>query len=64
MNHLKAPESAKISIEVGAKDTGVLADLSEALNRLSNQQSIAIQSGSLSAKQIAHAAIIEGELDE
>ncbi len=64
MNHLKAPESAKISIEMGAKDTGVLADLSEALNRLSNQQSIAIQSGSLSAKQIAHAAIIEGELDE
>lgn len=64
MNHLKAPESAKISIEMGTKDTGVLADLSEALNRLSNQQSIAIQSGSLSAKQIAHAAIIEGELDE
>ena len=64
MNHLKAPESAKISSEMGAKDTGVLADLSEALNRLSNQQSIAIQSGSLSAKQIAHAAIIEGELDE
>jgi SpoU rRNA methylase family enzyme len=49
---------------MGAKDTGVLADLSEALNRLSNQQSIAIQSGSLSAKQIAHADIIEGELDE
>ena len=64
MNHLKAPESAKISIEMGTKDTGVLVDLSEALNRLSNQQSIAIQSGSLSAKQIAHAAIIEGELDE
>lgn len=64
MNHLKAPESAKISIEMGTKDTGVLADLSEALSRLSNQQSIAIQSGSLSAKQIAHAAIIEGELDE
>lgn len=64
MNHLKAPESAKISIEMGAKDTGVLADLSEALNRLSNQQSIAIQAGSLSAKQIAHADIIEGELDE
>lgn len=64
MNHLKAPESAKISIEMGTKDTGVLADLSEALNRLSNQQSIAIQAGSLSAKQIAHADIIEGELDE
>ena len=63
MNHLKAPESAKISIEMGAKDSGVLADLTSALNMLSKKQSDAITLGSHSVKEIAHSRIIEGELD-
>ena len=63
MNHLKAPESAKISIEMGAKDTGVLSDLTQALNMLSKKQSEAITLGSHSVKEIAHSRIIEGELD-
>jgi len=64
MNHLKAPDNAKISIEMGTKDTGVLADLSAALNNLARQQSQAITSGFANAKEIAHSNIIEGELDE
>ena len=64
MNHLKAPDNAKISIEMGTKDTGVLADLSSALNNLARQQSQAITSGFANAKEIAHSTIIEGELDE
>ena len=64
MNHLKAPDSAKISIEMGTKDTGVLADLSSALNNLARQQSQAITSGFANAKEIAHSTIIDGELDE
>ena len=64
MNHLKAPESAKISIEMGAKDSGVLSDLTNALNVLSKKQSDAIAVGSHSVKEIAHSRIIEGELDE
>ena len=63
MNHLKAPESAKISIEMGAKDSGVLSDLTNALNVLSRKQSDAIAAGSHSVKEIAHSRIIEGELD-
>ena len=63
MNHLKAPESAKISIEMGTKDTGVIADLTTALNSLAKQQSAAITLGSHSVKEIAHSRIIEGELD-
>lgn len=64
MNHLKAPDSAKISIEMGTKDTGVIADLTTALNSLAKQQSDAITLGSHSVKEIAHSRIIEGELDE
>lgn len=63
MNHLKAPESAKISIEMGAKDSGVLSALTNALNVLSRKQSDAIAVGSHSVKEIAHSRIIEGELD-
>ena len=63
MNHLKAPESAKISIEMGAKDSGVISDLTNALNVLSRKQSDAIIAGSHSVKEIAHSRIIEGELD-
>ncbi len=63
MNHLKAPESAKISIAMGAKDSGVLSDLTNALNVLSRKQSDAIAVGSHSVKEIAHSRIIEGELD-
>lgn len=64
MNHLKAPENSKVSIEMGTKDTGVLADLTEALNNLSKRQSEAILIGSHSVKEIAHSRIIEGEIDD
>lgn len=64
MNHLKAPETAKMTIDIGAKDTGVLSDLSQALAKLSSMQHSAISSGFLNARDIAHEVIIEGELDE
>lgn len=64
MNHLKAPESAKLNIEVGTKDMGVIGDLSAALAKLAGQQQMAISSGMHDAKTIAHSVIIEGELDE
>ena len=64
MNHLKAPENSKISIEMSTQDTGVVSDLSSALNSLVRQQSQAISAGVLNAKEIAHSTIIDGELDE
>ena len=64
MNHLKAPETAKMTIDIGAKDTGVLSDLSQALAKLSSMQHSAISGGFLNARDIAHEVIIEGELNE
>ena len=63
MNHLKAPESARVTLDIGAKDTGVLTDLAGALNKLSSMQYEAIRGGHRNAKQIAHDDIIEGEVD-
>ena len=64
MNHLKAPETAKMTIDIGTKDAGVLSDLSQALAKLSSMQHSAISGGFLNARDIAHEVIIEGELDE
>lgn len=64
MNHLKAPVDAKMTIDIGAKDSGVVADLSSALANLALQQQQMITSGSMNAKQIAHSKIIEGKLDD
>ena len=59
MNHLKAPESAKMTIDIQTKDTGVISDLSAALANLSNLQREKIIDGSMNTKAIAHSNIIE-----
>lgn len=59
LNHLKAPESAKITLDVGMKDTGVIADLASALANLSKTQREKIIDGSVSTKEIAHSDILE-----
>lgn len=67
LNHLKAPESAKMTIDIGTKDGGVIADLANALNNLSNQQRGMIIDGSFSAKDVAHAPLTitsNGDEDE
>lgn len=64
LKELKAPESAKINVEIGTTDTGVIADLSAALANLSRQQVALVQSGEMTAKDIAHAAITSGKQDE
>lgn len=64
MNHLKAPENAKLTIDMGASDTGVIADLANALSNLSNQQREKIIDGTVNTKTIAHSTILKGEEDE
>lgn len=59
MNHLKAPDSAKLNLDIATNDTGVIADLAQALANLSNQQAELIRSGSMNAKDIAHSEIVE-----
>lgn len=57
MNHLKAPDSAKLTLDVATSDTGVIADLSTALANLSKQQATGIADGSISTKSVAHSNI-------
>jgi len=63
MNHLKAPDTAKINLDVATKDGGIIAELSSALSNLSKQQAVLIQNGSSNAKSVAHAEIIEKKND-
>ena len=62
--HLKAPDTSKIQIDIATKDVGIIEDLSNVLNRLSEVQQQSISSGSANAKQIAHSVLIEGESEE
>jgi len=59
MNHLKAPETAKLNVEVGVSDGGVIGSLATALASLSQQQANLIGSGTMDVKQIAHSEILE-----
>lgn len=59
MNHLKAPESAKLNVEVSAKDTGIIQELSNALATLSQKQATLIGSGQMNVKEVAHSEILE-----
>lgn len=65
MNHLKAPESAKLTLDIATKDTGVISDLASALANLGKMQREKIIEGSYTAKDIAHSNILEvGDEDE
>lgn len=64
LKELKAPESAKLTIDMAASDTGVIADLANALSSLSNQQREKIIDGEFSTKSIAHSTILRGDDDE
>lgn len=59
MNHLKAPESHKIELEVGMKQDKTLDDLRAAISKLSDLQEHAIKTGGMTAKQIAEESIVE-----
>lgn len=64
MNHLKAPVDAKMTIDIGTSDTGVIADLASALSNLSNGQRGMIIDGSVSPKEIAHSTILSTGEDD
>lgn len=58
MNHLKAPDSAKLNLDIATTDGGVIADLAQALSNLSNQQRNKIEEGAISTKDVAHSPIL------
>lgn len=65
MNHLKAPETSKIQLDIGlsgAKDT--LDDLRKTMKDLASIQHTQIANGNVDAKTIAESKIIEHEAEE
>lgn len=64
MNHLKAPESAKLNLDVATTDGGVIADLAQALSNLSNRTRDAISEGTMTTKEAAIAPIISSDKEE
>lgn len=61
----KPPEEAKVEVEIGMKDSGLLSDLKEVSRRLAEQQVNAVNAGGMSAKDVVHQSIIiEGDYNE
>lgn len=64
MTQLKRPETTKIELDVGIKQSSVIDELRDAVNALTAQQRTAIQSGSVTAGSILGEKIIQGEVIE
>ena len=64
MTQLKRPETTKIELDVGVKQSSVIDELRDAVNALTAQQRTAIQSGSVTAGTILGEKIIQGEVVE
>lgn len=58
LNHLKAPETAKIEVDMNVKNDSGIEDLKSATLELVKAQKLALQSGINNAKEIAHSNII------
>lgn len=62
LTHLKRPETQKIELEVGVKDTSALDSLKQTTRELAAQQKKMIELGTYSAKDIIQTPlVIEGE---
>jgi hypothetical protein len=64
MTQLKRPETTKIELDVGVKQSSIIDELRDAVNALTVQQRNAIQSGSVTAGSILGEKIIQGEVVE
>lgn len=59
MTQLRAPEEAKLKVDVQVNSGGYITELESTLSKLAHMQSEKIINGSSNAKEIAHSAIIE-----
>lgn len=63
--HLKPPETKKIELDVGIKESSALASLKQLTAEYAAQQKRAIEAGIATAKEMAHQSlVIEGEFTE
>lgn len=64
MTHLKQPEIKQAELSINTSDSGVINQLSEALNNLSKGHKELLSQGKTTLKDISEAVIIEVEKDE
>ena len=60
--HLKAPETAKIELDINVKENDVIGELRKVTQELAESQRLSISSGVSTSAQIAESKIIEGEV--
>jgi len=63
LTHLKTPEVAKAEIDVTINEGEGIASLRQTVREFTNIQQQKIINGEMSAKDVAHSRIIDGELD-
>lgn len=64
MTHLKQPEIKQMELQIGTKNEGAIAELTEALNALSGKQRELILEGKYTTKELREAEIIEVQENE
>jgi hypothetical protein len=58
LTHLKMPETQKVELEIGVKEDSSIAQLRQATLELARAQRLAMEAGSISAQEVAHAKIV------
>lgn len=64
LNHLKRPETTKVEMNVGLKESDLLNELKDITMGLARQQHAAISAGGTSPKEVAEQKIIQGEYEK
>ena len=64
LTHLKQPEVKKIELDIGVKENSSIDHLRQATLELAKQQRLALESGQMMAKDIAHSRIVPKEVIE
>lgn len=64
MNHLKPPETLKMELDVGFKQSSEIDDLRNATDNLVKQQNLLLSSKQATAKTIAHSIIVPKEIED
>lgn len=63
LTHLKPPETNKMELEISHKEDSHINDLRKAVQELSARQGLAIKSGILNAKEVAHSPLVIDNVD-
>lgn len=64
LTHLKPPETKKIELDVGVKDSGAISELKQTTMELVAQQKRMIAAGVNNPKEVAESKVIQGEFEE